>query len=192
MADYGSLLERATDLAVDLVARCQIADPDASRGLYRPAMHILHDLHSHATRFTTEQRGGGAVPSAGNRTLLGLILLNMMLLEALSARPAEDHLQASALPTSDAERIAQLLAAVGMFTEDVYRWQDFGVPQPYMHEATKASLYLGPLAEAFAAAMQGDHAAASEAQRLFEQFVTAADAGQVMPPPWELEGGGAR
>jgi hypothetical protein len=190
MTDYGSLLVRATDLAVDLVARCQIADPDESRGLYRPARQILHDLQRHAARFTAAQRvGEGNVLAAGNRTLLRLILMNMMLLEALSARPAEEHLPASALPTSDAERIAQLLAAVGMFTEDMYRWQDFGVPQPYVHEAAKASLYLGPLAEAFAAAMQGNHVAADEARRLFEQFVSAADAGTVMPPPEELTGG---
>src|SRR5215469_10578504 len=188
MSDYGSLLERATNLAVDLVARCQIADPDESRGLYRPAKHILQHLQYHATRFIVEQRTeAGNGPIERNRTLLSVILLNMMLLEALSARPAEEHLQASALPPNEAERIAQLLAAVEMFTDDVYRWQDFGVPKLYVHEATKASLYLGPLAEAFAAAMQGDHAAADTARRLLEQFMTAADAGQVLPPPWELE-----
>jgi len=189
MTDYGSLLERAIELAVDLVARCQIADPDASRGLYRPSKQILHHLHSQAARFIADQRTEGAVASsAGNRTLLGLILLNMLFLEALSAAPAEEHLRSSALSSSDAEHIAQLLAAVGSFTEDVYRWQDFGVPKHYQQEAAAVSVYVGPLSDAFAASMQGDHSAAGEARRLFEQFVTAADAGTVMPPPWELEG----
>jgi hypothetical protein len=185
MPDYRSIAERAEDLAVRLLARCQIADPDGSLDLRKPAEQILRGLQHHLMHLDTGRR----VASEADRPLLQLALLNIMLLEALSTPQVEQQMQHSALSSDDAEALAGLLASTGIFARDAYRWQTVGgsAVAPYLREAAKVSTHLGPISEAFDRAMQGDQVAAQEVLRLFEQFLRAADSGKVMPSPWTLD-----
>lgn len=189
--DGQTLLDRTLEIGSALAAHCRVVDPDQSRGWSRLSLQLLERMNAFAASASGQALLAGAPLTGADRTVLQMFSLNMLLLEALCAHAEAQQPPTNALPLDIAETIARFLVDVGSLAETAYKAHEAGVNvDRYLQEAMKASAYLGPLSDAFIAAMQGDDDAATKAQQLLWEFMVAAASGRIMRPPWEIEGEG--